>query len=68
MVEENMTYYEVCPNACANGQGPHLPCFVIASDYDQMCFAIIKQNSLQLELNLLGSNGGILSYQRKTTN
>jgi hypothetical protein len=68
VVEENMTYFDVCPNSCTNGVGPAQPCFVVASPYNQMCFTIVQHTDQQLQLSLLGSNGGIMTYQRKTNN
>jgi hypothetical protein len=68
IVEENMTYYQVCPDACTGGQGPEVPCFVLASNYEQMCFAVLRQTSDLLELSLLGANGALLTYHRKQAN
>ncbi len=68
IVEENMTYYHVCPDACTGGQGPEVPCFVLASNYEQMCFAVLRQTSDLLELSMLGANGTVLTYHRKQTN
>lgn len=68
IVEENMTYYQVCPETCAGGEGLQVPCFVLASNYDQMCFAVMRQTSDLLELNLLGANGALLTYHRKKAN
>ena len=63
-----MTYYQVCPETCTGGEGLEVPCFVLASDYEQMCFAVLRQTSELLELSLLGANGAILTYHRKQTN
>ena len=68
IVEENMTYYQVCPETCAGGEGLEVPCFVLASDYEQMCFAVLRQTSDLLELSLLGANGAVLTYHRKQAN
>jgi len=68
IVEENMTYYQVCPETCTGGEGLEVPCFVLASNYEQMCFAVLRQTSELLELSLLGANGAILTYHRKKTN
>jgi hypothetical protein len=69
VVEEKMTYYQICPDACTGGgEGPQLPCFVLASDYEQMCFAIVNQAEDKLELSLLGSDGAVLTYYRKSNN
>ena len=68
VVEENMTYFDVCPNSCTNWVGPAQPCFVVASPYNHMCFTIVQHTDQQLQLSLLGSNGGIMTYQRKTNN
>ena len=68
VVEENMTYYQVCPEACTGGQGPEVPCFVLASAYEKMCFAILNQTDEILELSLLGANGATLTYHRKQAN
>lgn len=68
VVEENMTYYQVCPESCTGGQGPQVPCFVLASAYEQMCFAIMNQTEETLELSLLGADGTVLTYHRKQAN
>ncbi len=68
VVEENMTYYQVCPEECTGGQGPELPCFVLSSAYEKMCFAILNQTDEMLELSLLGADGAVLTYHRKKAN
>lgn len=68
VVEENMTYYQVCPDICSSQGALDVPCFVLASAYDQMCFAVINQSSEILELSMLGAAGEVLTYYRKKEN
>lgn len=68
VVEENMTYYQVCPDICSTQGALDVPCFVLASAYGQTCFAVISQTSELLELSPLGSAGTVLTYYRKKEN
>lgn len=68
IVEEHMTYYQVCPDVCSSQGALDMPCFVLASAYDQTCFAILSQTSELLELSPLGSSGTVLTYYRKKAN
>ncbi|MEM1216770.1 MAG: hypothetical protein AAGJ82_13835, partial [Bacteroidota bacterium] len=67
VVEEHMVYYRNCPNACGDGQVTDKACFVLASDYSQSCFAIVKHTPEELQLSMLGSTDpeSILKYKRK---
>lgn len=64
IVEEKMTYYHVCPETCIGNDGLEQPCFVLASDYDQQCFAILSRTDSRLELSLISGDGMRLVYQR----
>ena len=68
VAEEHMTYYQVCPDICSTQGALDVPCFVLASAYDQTCFAVITQTSELLELSPLGSAGTVLTYYRKREN
>lgn len=68
VVEENMTYYQICPDICSSQGALDVPCFVLASAYGQTCFAVITQTSELLELSPLGSAGTVLTYYRKKEN
>ena len=68
VVEEHMTYYQVCPNICSTQGALDVPCFVLASAYGQTCFAVLSQTSELLELSPLGSSGTVLTYYRKREN
>ncbi|MEL6835677.1 MAG: hypothetical protein AAFP77_21930 [Bacteroidota bacterium] len=68
VVEEAMTYYQVCPEACNSGEALSVPCFVLASDYGQNCFAVINQTNELLELSDLSGSGAVLTYNRKQEN
>lgn len=67
VVEEHMVYYRNCPNTCTNGTPTESACFVLASDYGQMCFSIVKHTAEELEIAMLGNTdpASVLSYTRK---
>lgn len=65
IVEEKMVYYHVCPDNCEGAAELNKPCFVLASEYGQMCFAILKHTDEELELTMLGQDNANLTYVRQ---
>ncbi len=69
VVEEHMVYYRQCPDYCADGAAAYpQPCVVVSSPYGHTCLSIVAHTANNLQLRLLGSNGSVLSYHRKTEN
>ena len=60
-----MVYYHVCPDNCAGAVELGKPCFVLASDYGQTCFAILRHTDTELELTMLGGSDALLGYVRE---
>lgn len=63
VVEEQMTYYEVCPDNCAT-TSTQSACFILSSDFGQTCFSILKHTSTTLELQMIGSADQTLVFSK----
>lgn len=64
LVEEDMTFYNVCPSACSGGTSTGKPCFTISGPAQTDCYGIVDLSDDILELQLLGVSNETIVYRR----
>ncbi len=64
LVEENMSFHGVCPEACSGGTSTGKPCFTISGPAQTDCYGIVRLNDNVLELQLLGVSNETVIYRK----
>ena len=64
LVEENMEFHGVCPDACSGGTSTGKPCFTISGPAQTDCYGIVRLDQEVLELQLLGVSNETIVYRR----
>ncbi len=63
VVEEAMSYFDQCPEACGLSEGQTGPCFTLEGEFGASCFAIVRLSEEEMELAIPGG-GPTLIYRR----
>ena len=64
LVEENMEFHGLCPDACSGGVSTGKPCFTISGPAQTDCYGIVRLDENLLELQLLGVSNETIVYRR----
>ncbi|WP_420460254.1 hypothetical protein [Neolewinella sp.] len=64
LVEENLEFHGVCPDACSGGVSTGKPCFTISGPAQTDCYGIVRLDEDLLELQLLGVSNETIVYRR----
>ena len=64
LVEENMTFHGICPEACSGGTSTGKPCFTISGPAQTDCYGIVHLTGDVLELQLLGVSNETVIYRK----
>ena len=64
LVEENMEFHGLCPDACSGGVSTGNPCFTISGPAQTDCYGIVRLTDDLLELRLLGVSNETIVYRR----
>ena len=64
LVEENMTWYDRCPDACSGGTSTGKPCFTVSGPAQTDCYGIVNLTPSRLELQLLGVSNETIVYRK----
>ncbi len=64
LVEENMSFHGVCPDACSGGTSTGQPCFTISGPAQTDCYGIVQLTEDVLQLRLLGVSTETVIYRR----
>ncbi len=64
LVEEDMSFHGVCPEACSGGTATGQPCFTISGPAQTDCYGIVQLTEEVLELRLLGVSTETVLYRK----
>lgn len=64
LLEEDMTYHQICPDACTGGLAIDEPCFTITGPAQTDCYGIVRLTDEELELQLLGVSNKTIVYRK----
>ena len=64
LVEENMEFHGICPDACSGGVSTAKPCFTISGPAQTDCYGVVRLDDELLELQLLGVSNETIVYRR----